>query len=282
MLIEQRLRWFDQIYNDSYEWADIISFGSESCPRALPDTDSYDCIIELLCRRHILPKLITPRVSQNELPDVIHLLDYISNKNIPLDIVINDWGILFYCLARKDVFQIHLGRQLCRSLFDSPWSKYILQNEGNEIVELMKAHPYDDFTKLNLLKEWGIKGIEVNSFHELKFSIQRLLSFGLEVVIDAESGLLTTGKACLARRICNKEECSKLCSQVYTIEPKKKWLGFFENQVDLEAIEEDALKGMMITGNRVLLKHKHSISTDFDRNNIVIVITDFKTLEKLL
>lgn len=282
MIIEHRLRWFDHIYTNTYEWADIISFGSESCPRALPDTESYDYLIELLCRKHILPKLVTPRVSQSELPDVIHLLDYIVDRNIPLDIVVNDWGILFYCLKRKDVFQVHIGRQLCRSLFDSPWAKYILHNENQDVVKFLKAHPYDDYTKLELIREWGIKGVEINSFQEISHSIQSLISFGLEVAIDVESSLLTAGKKCLARRICSAGDCSQICSQVYSIEPKKKWQGFFDNKENYKAIEKEALDGMMISGNRVLLKHKTKISSDIDLDNIVVIITDPKTSDNFL
>lgn len=282
MIVEQRLRWFDQVFHDIYERADIISFGSEGCPGGLPDRDSYDAITELLDRYHILPKLVTPRVSQYELPKVLQLLEHICMKNIPLEIVVNDWGILFYCLKKRDIFKIHLGRQLCRSLVDSPWADYIRRKEKDEVREWMKGHPYDDSVKLDLLKEWGIKGLELNSWDGLAASIENLLAAGLTIALEPESYLLTVGRVCLAKRICREQPCSGLCGLAFAIEPEKKWLGPLKNQVDLEEIEQKALRGMMVTGNRVLMEHKAKLPLDVHRDKVVVIISDPKSLDHIV
>jgi hypothetical protein len=270
----------DQNSDEFIEEAAIISFGSESCTRALPNLVDFDKAIDKIRRSGKAPKLVTPRVSQRDLESITLLLDHIVEKKMPIDIVINDWGILFYCLRHKDIFRSYLGRQLCRSLVDSPWVDNILRNEDPQIHELLEKHPFDDSNKLKLFKDWELKGIELNQVHGIEQSIFNIHSAGIKIFIHKDNYLLTAGKVCLAKKICGNKECKYICNIEFELEPTGKWLNFFKNQAEFSINEKEALSGMKVVGNKILMPYKvHPL--DIISLNTGIIFTTYKRMEDM-
>lgn len=249
MLIEERKTWI-------HDWklidttADIISFGSESCTiPVLEINNSWNMFLQIIGSDKRV-KIVTPRISQSDISSMLNLLNKIITLRRKLDIVINDWGIFYFCLRNIEHFNIHLGRQLSRSLLDCPWHNEILNNEKKITQEILTKHLFD----VDTLKENGVSGIELNRLlPEIYYD-----SFnGLEISVHQNEYLLTCGKICLSKRIYPKKDCHELCNRRITIEPVGKWFGFFNNRVPFSDYEKSLLEGMNLTGKKVVMPQKN-------------------------
>lgn len=254
---EYRYTWIDQISNRSMGEADIVSFGSEGCLVPVLHIDRcWPLFLTLLEKKERL-KIVTPRISQNELRNVIDLLDRIFALNIPLDIVINDWGILKYCSIRKSVFKIHIGRQLSRSLVDCPWHDEILRNEKIGVQEIMKEHPFNSTRWIKTFEEIGVVGIELNSL-ERGMNLNFLFGSNMEVSIHEKNYLVTCGRTCLAQKMVQNVPCHELCDKQYELVLAGKWCNVFQSQDEVSEYEKGLLNGLSVSGKKVLLPQKLS------------------------
>lgn len=258
MLIEQRLIWVDQVEDRHSFDVDIISFGSESCVTPFLDINNYwDAFLGLL-DQGIRLKVVTPRIAQNELSDTINLLQKIMTLRRQIDIVVNDWGILQLCLEHNDYINVHIGRQLCRSLFDCPWHQEILDNENAEAGEIIASHPYSDMGKIKSLHTQGVKGLELNALSR-SFDLNPIADLNLEIAVHYETYLLSCGRTCLSKRIVPKKDCHDICQENFLLEPVGKWLNYFENREPFNNYEKSMLTGLAINGKKVTLPQKAGI-----------------------
>jgi len=271
MLIEQRLTWVDQVAARRSPDADIISFGSESCTIPFHDINNHWEAFLNLFDLGIRLKIVTPRISQSELSDTINLLHKIIALRRPIDIVLNDWGILQFCFQNKDYFNIHVGRQLCRSLLDCPWHQEILNNESNEVGEIIASHPFSNMEKIKALHMQGVKGLELNALFR-RFNLQSIIVLDLEISVHSETYLLTCGRTCLSKRIVPGKECRNRCEEILQLEPSGKWLNYFENREIFNEYEKSMLSGLAINGKKVTLPQKANLD-DMISSGINVVIT---------
>jgi hypothetical protein len=280
MLIEQRLTWVDQVVTNRSRNADIISFGSESCVIPFLDINNHWEVFLSLIDLGIRLKLVTPRISQSELPDTIHLLHKIIALRRPIDIVLNDWGIMQFCFQNKDRFNIHVGRQLCRSLLDCPWHREILDNESSDVGEIIASHPFSNMGKIKSLHIQGVKGLELNALSR-SFNLQTVIDLDLEIAVQYETYLLTCGRTCLTKRIVPDRECRNLCEGIFQLEPSGKWLNYFENRDAFNGYEKTMLSGLAVNGKKVTLPQKANIDDMLSCSANVVIATQTNTINLL-
>lgn len=254
---EYRYTWIDQISNESLRQADIVSFGSESCLFPVFYIDGCWTLFLSLLKKSERLKIVTPRISQIDLRKTIELLERIFALNIPIDIVINDWGLLKYCFIRNNVFKIHIGRQLSRSLIDCPWHEEILENEKSSVQGIMKEHPFNSMRLIRIFEEMGVVGIELNSLEE-GMNLHFLLESNMELSIHEKNYLITCGRTCLAQKILQGIPCYELCDKQYELELAGKWLNVFQNQNEVNDYEKAMLNGLSVSGKKVMLPQKLS------------------------
>lgn len=271
MLIEQRMNWLN-IGNVSKK-IDILSIGNESCifPFFFIEQNWEDFLKLITLDLRI--KIVLPRISQNELSPTIKLLKKIWSLQRDIEFVLNDWGVIFFCTQHLRRVNIHIGRQLCRSLIDCPWGNEILENENQTIQQMISSHPYDDLSRLNKIKEQGVYGIEFNSMPWI-YEYHTFEEAKVETAINCDSYLLTCGKTCLAKRIVEKEECLKLCDMQFDITPAGKWMGYCKNRKAFDEYEKNLLNGMSIHGKSVLLPQRTEIKNIVLSGISVIISSD--------
>lgn len=280
MLIEQRLIWVDQVSIRHSHDADIISFGSESCAIPFLDINNHWEDFLRLLDLGIRLKIVTPRISQNELSDTINLLCKIITLRRPIDIVLNDWGILQFCLKNKDYFNIHVGRQLCRSLLDCPWHAEILNNESTEVGEIIASHPFNNIRKIQELHIQGVKGVELNALFQ-SFNFHSIIDLNLEIAVQCESFLLTCGRTCLSKRIIPDRACRDICEESFQLEPTGKWHNYFENRESFNEYEKSMLSGLAISGKKATLPQKVNMEDMLACGVNVFIATQTNTINIL-
>jgi len=280
VLNEQRLLWVDQVANHRSHDANIISFGSESCAIPFLDINNHWDVFLNLFDLGVRLKVVTPRISQNELAETINLLSKIINLQREIDIVINDWGLLQFCLKNKDHLNVHIGRQLCRSLLDCPWHQEILDNESTEVGAIISSHPYSSVEKIKALCIQGVKGLELNALFR-GFDFQPILDFHLEIAVHLENYLLTCGRTCLSKRIITDKACFDICEEIFQLEPSGKWLNYFENREAFSGYEKSMLSGLAINGKKATLPQKVNIDDILSSGINVVITTQTKSTNLL-
>lgn len=255
MKLEYRIAWVDDINPAVYPNMDILGIGSESCPVPLFQQELPEKIAETI-RQGMPVKLVTPRIAQKDINKMAGLLQAIQKKGHPIDIVINDWGLFYYCSKRKDLFHMHIGRQLCRSLLDCPWNEEIGHNETESVKGIIAGHPYADRGRLDYLLENGVVGVELNTVDERLPAADKMRAAGLQTALHEENILLSCGAVCLAKRLDPDLPCKVLCKKRYQAHPESKWLDSLHNKVPFSAHESALLKGLQIQGNTVTLPQK--------------------------
>lgn len=256
---EYRYTWIDQIPDDGVKEADILSFGSESCIIPVLHIERCWSLFLSLIEKEKCLKIITPRIAQSEIKEIIDLIDRIFDLDISIDIVINDLGLLKYCSTRNNVFNIHIGRQLSRSLVDCPWHEEILKNEEIDVQEIMRGHPFNSENLIRILKGRGVRGIELNSL-EGGMNLQSLRECDMELSIHEKNYLITCGRTCLAKRILQGVSCYELCDKQFELTLTGKWLSVFQNQNEVSDYERKILDGLSMRGKEVILPQTLSLS----------------------
>lgn len=278
MLLEQRINWLnlENIGTD----IDIISIGNEGCIIPFLHIEKRWNDFLNLIEAHKRVKVVLPRISQNDLSITINLLKKIWSLQRNVEVVLNDWGIIFFCVQHFFDMKIHIGRQLCRSLLDCPWKDEILQNEKNSVQRIISSHPYNDILKLNGLKQKGIYGIEFNSIPYFD-ECNAFKTAQIETSIDSKTYLLTCGKNCLTKRITDNKECIEICDLPLDILPAGKWLGYFDNDKAYSEYEASLLKGLQVKGKSVLLPQYNEINNIILSGINTIIVHDTSTINEI-
>lgn len=279
MRIEYRIPWIANLYAESVTSVDIISFGSESCLVPLLTQDISNVLVDIQ-NKNITVKLVTPRIPQHEMHRLLKLLRTIQNRGVPVDIVVNDWGLFYYCSQFPEIFHMHIGRQLCRSLLDCPWNNEILSNESEAVAQVICGHPYTAKDRSEHLLHKGVIGIEVNAATNDIRAFDDLRTHGLQVALHYDEYLLSCGAVCLARRLEPDMPCMRLCEKRFDAVPLGKWLNSFDNKVPFSTDEQLLLQGMQISGKKVLLPQK--ASTDSFKEVDTLIISKESSLNKIL
>lgn len=253
MLIEQRIKWLDIDVISSE--ADIVGLGDESCIYPFLNINAHWCDFLRVLESDFRIKIILPRVSQNELSEVLNLLQKMIALKRNIEFVLNDWGILFFLTHIDSSVTVHIGRQICRTLLDCPWHDEILQNETQAIRKIISSHPFSDIERLTLLKKNGVQGLEMNAIFS-KDLFEFFSEQNMETAADGDSYLLTCGKVCLIRRIMADKPCQNICNNKVDIAMSGKWLNSFEHTKPLSSYEKTLLRGMSISGRKVILPQK--------------------------
>lgn len=279
MLIEQRLMWIDKIENHLSSDADIISFGSESCITPFLDINDHWIAFIGLFDIGKRVKIVTPRITQNELTDTVNLLRKIITLHRTVDIVVNDWGLLQFCSEYSDYLNIHIGRQLCRSLLDCPWYQEILENESIDVRDIIASHPYKNIERIKMLQVRGMKGLELNALFQ-SFDFQPIIDLNIEIAAHCDTYLLTCGPTCLVKRIIPNKACQVICEENFQLKPSGKWLNYFENQEPFSDYEKSMINGLSLSGKKVTLPQKVGIDGILSCGVNVLITTPNNTIRK--
>ena len=267
MKIEERRTWMNGF--DTFTDADIISFGSESC--VVPVLDIYnhwDLFLKIL-KLDIRIKIVTPRVSQSEIADVINLLNKIVTLRRKIDLVVNDWGLFYYSYHNKNCFNIHIGRQLCRSLIDCPWHQEIMDNEVPSTQRIIKTYPFNG----NNAADAGIFGVELNKVsNDIIFDH---FDEKIEIAIHEDDYILTCGRTCLIKKIYPRKSCYDICDHKVHIDPVGKWLNYFDRNVPMTNYEKALLSNIALNGKKIV-KPQENFNTIFSKNSKNIVLIKYQ------
>jgi len=91
-----------------------LYFGVEFCERLIPSTDDLSDALEYTREKGLDFSLVTPYVTDAGLKKLVLLFDYLKDRDISCEVVVNDWGVLNLINRRFRFFNPVLGRLLTK------------------------------------------------------------------------------------------------------------------------------------------------------------------------
>lgn len=261
MNLELRLtnhKEIDRALRANIDW---VGIGDEGCVYRIPKGEELREIIEKAIERNIRPRIITPRVAQRELEIISSVVQTVSAYQEEVDVIVNDLGVLALCNEAADSMGIYFGRQLVRSIFDCPWHDSILGGEDAAVKRELSRHSYDHKEKMDILKRFKVRGIEINHIKGITGSLQRIAANGISLGIHLGNSLLTVGRDCITGRHLGVKppKCIEQCGEVYEIEWDGLWLSPTSNDIPAGPEHKQCLDGAVVKGNRVLKKSSNTV-----------------------
>lgn len=183
-----------------------ISIGSEGCIRKIPDINTLIKIAEEVGHY----KLVIPFVPQEHLNYVkSYLLSIVENK-IPIKLVINDLGIIFFLRTVNYDEKVILGKMFDWSYSKIPWSDNVLRDESNANQEYFRTSKLFDREKIKVFKQLGVCGVELGINVENLKNEKIMQEYGLDVYYHTGLETISYSRACPYIRengLCEKDSC---------------------------------------------------------------------------
>ena len=91
-----------------------LYYGNEFCQRLLPSVSEVKMAVGLARARKVDFSLVTPYVTDAGLERLRKLFSFLSGTGIPIEIIINDWGVLWTVVRDYPRLKPVLGRLLTK------------------------------------------------------------------------------------------------------------------------------------------------------------------------
>lgn len=215
---------------------DRIYFGNEFCEFLTPNINIFKKIIELLGKRNLALTYLTGYLTLNNEEIIKENLNYLSNfeeKNI--EVVLNDYGLLNYFVAKKLNLKPVMGRLLLK-IKNNPYDKKEIKPDLPENLEVnlddiinnqksfYNSLPVLDFFEQHLGKDVSLETDKINLVQNLNKDILPRINLHLPW------SYLTCGRNCLIANWQSKKfsfpikKCQKECLSYYYLFAKDKSL----------------------------------------------------------
>lgn len=175
-----------------------IYYGNEFCPHLLFRHEEIKRVLEFCYENDKQLTLVTPYLSEGRVEQVGNILEYLKNNNISSELVVNDWGLLFFINTYyKDVFNLELG-PLLNKIKKSPIVMNYIDKMSAEGRDMLKTSSCNLAPTWGILNKFNIKRIQFeNVLHENK--IDSKLPF--ERSLKYPFVFITTARRCVTSLI---------------------------------------------------------------------------------
>lgn len=214
-------RWQEIItlHNKRINW---IVCGDYGCPEILPTVAELLKLRDRLFWEKIELYYISPKVNQKNIGEEASRVRLLLKEGIRVSI--NDWGLLYR--IRSDIklgHSVYIGRLLSKSIANWAWWPNYLAAEIQATIDYFTQSNFQQKQKLDLLKKWGVTGIEVNVEPVSENSYAKIKNQGLEIIGYMENKILAVARACPIARLnqvnVSRSNCTKLCRESFKVVP---------------------------------------------------------------
>lgn len=262
--MENELRFInDDIKSKYIDGTEVVGIGSEGCVY-----DFYNKVNKIIMNknnpkfRKLRYRLIVPRIPEKHMGRIVKSIYEFIQVFDTKSIVINDYGLL-HRLNKLNYLSIDiiLGRTLIRTLGDTPWYNFIIENEKKEQQDCIIQSNILHIEKLELFKRYGVNGVELSPIKSNQEVIDKLHKFDISSFVHFDSEIATIGRTCPYIRMLHKyaHECKENCDKVINIKLQRAYGVVTEN--DASSNEEEIFPHFWGLGN--VIYHKKNIDRYF-------------------
>lgn len=260
---------------------DTISIGDDGCIKKILNNINIIDVAKKIIDSNKKLKIITPKIPQMYMEETIDLIEKINKITKDYTLVVNDFGILEACREREmSPKRMLIGRALSRALEECAWYEDFVESENEDYVIDLISNNFSDNRKIDLMKEYGVKGIEStlleNSNHAFKWINKR----GWIVDTYIGNSTIAYSRNCHYARYkkLSSEECVGKCNEKLNIEMVKGCNGEKTFPVK-NSFRENGLKFYLI-GNVLYKDNKYDLK-DIEKlnyegvNNLILGTDDY-------
>lgn len=210
---------------DLSAWVDQSSLrlyiGDEFCAHRLPNLDELDAFCRLADAKTGGLTFLTPPLSDEGIEKCSPLFNFLKENDPRTELVVNDWGVLFFLKQNYPFFQLSLGRLLNKGFKDP---RLMNPDEASEFsaetAELFNRCTFDSIEFLAKMRELKVKRLERDLLPFGEPEIKQ--SGGLEVCVYFPFGYVTTGRVCwmrsfgasAGRKFSISNGCRQACNKI--------------------------------------------------------------------
>lgn len=197
-----------------------IMFGDYGCFKRIPELEELQ---QAAGGGDVKFHYISPKINMG-------VMDYEYRKVLSfleqgLDVSINDLGLLYK--LRPDMGKaspVYLGRLLTKSVNRWVWGDLHVAEEEEKAREYFAQNNFYQQEKMELFRNWNIKGIETTVFQKEENSLKKIKEQGFEIIGYMDQTIAAISRACPIvrdRKLAVKgRDCSSYCvNQEYEVTP---------------------------------------------------------------
>lgn len=139
-----------------------LYFGNEFCERLIPSQDDLAYILRFVTKKKMKLTFVTPFVTNKGLEQLKLSMRYLQQHNIPVEVVINDWGFLRWVNEKYPKLNIALGRLLSKQK-RGPRIQNLINKAPESTIEHFRRSNVDNPILANFLMTRDIKRVELDN-----------------------------------------------------------------------------------------------------------------------
>ncbi len=176
-----------------------IYIGDEFCPHRLPSPKELIAFVSLADQRGLGVSLLTPFLSEDDLEVHYPLFDLIGSSSLPIEIVVNDVGLLWYLRTQYPTVTLAAGRLLNHGPKDPRCTKESQSAEGMPsavaVDALVAGCTFGQAPFQGLLRGLGVTRLERDLLPNERDGLNDpIASFSSSIYFPY--GYFTTGRIC--------------------------------------------------------------------------------------
>ncbi|AFM40149.1 hypothetical protein Desaci_1112 [Desulfosporosinus acidiphilus SJ4] len=216
-----------------------IYYGQGFCERAIPSLHEVLEIYHLTQENSQEMTLVTPYVTDHGLLKLRDLFQGLAEKGLELEVVVNDWGILYLLNHEFPSFKPIIGRQLNKAWRDPRIGNSAGKQKKkfpNLKLDSLPSTSFESDIIRNFFKEFGTSHVELDI---MPWGFKNFSKGNYEVSLYFPYTIVTSGRMCLLNSWGQKKEdkfktldnsCKHLC--------RKYWLELSDKSGQVLEIKE--------------------------------------------
>jgi hypothetical protein len=195
--------------------------GDEFCIHRLPRPDDLYALCQLAKAENRDLTFLTPPLTDDGMDQCRPLFDILKAMDLQTEVVVNDWGVLFFLKENYPLFQLSVGRLLNKGFKDP---RLMDPDEAAtfsaETAELFNACTFDSVEFLAKMRELKVTRLERDL---LPFGESEIKPpGGLQTSVYFPFGYITTGRVCWMKSFANADSrkfslsngCRQPCNKI--------------------------------------------------------------------
>ena len=198
-----------------------LYIGDEFCIHRLPSIDELDALCQLAKGENRGLTFLTPPLTDDGMDRCCPLFDFLKERDLRTEVVVNDWGVLLFLKEKYPLFQLSVGRLLNKGFKDP---RLMNPDEASEFsaetAALFNTCTFDSVEFPAKMRELNVTRLERDLLPFGEPEIKR--RGGLETSVYFPFGYITTGRVCwmksfntaTGRRFSISNGCRQACNQI--------------------------------------------------------------------
>lgn len=197
--------WYGEKAFKGLDWSARVAqnslrlyIGDEFCIHRLPSVDELDTLCQLAKGENRNLTFLTPPLTDDGMDRCCPLFDFLNERGLRTEVVVNDWGVLFFLKEKYPLFQLSAGRLLNKGFKDPRLMNPEEAAEFSaETAALFNTCTFDSIEFQAKMQELNVTRLERDL---LPFGEPEIIRHGgLQASVYFPFGYITTGRVCWMR-----------------------------------------------------------------------------------